>query len=168
VAKSDQFETGIKAFTLSLNKAIVPFAFMFAPGIMLLRVVDGGETTVIGWADVADLGFFVPEVLIPVIGLFLGVVALGPTVIGYYYTTVSRSARALLAASSLLLMAPLALFDAAQGLLGLMQLRIAADTLLVDLSLRGVGFALFLALTVRNRRAMGEEKKKEEAATPTA
>jgi hypothetical protein len=40
--------------------------------------------------------------------------------------------------------------------------------MLVDLSLRGVGFALFLALTVQNRRAMGEEKKKEEAATPTA
>lgn len=36
--------------------------------------------------------------------------------------------------------------------------------MLVDLSLRGVGFAL----TVQNRRAMGEEKKKEEAATPTA
>ncbi|NHN46333.1 TRAP transporter permease [Halostella sp. JP-L12] len=168
VAKSDQFETGVKAFTLSLNKAIVPFAFMFAPGILLLRVTgSGGEASVVGWADVADLGFFVPEVVIPVIAMFLGVVALGPTVIGYYYTTVSRSTRALLAAASLLLMAPLALFDAAQGILGLMNLRIAADPLLVDLSLRAVGFAVFAALTVRNRRAMDEERA-EEAAAPAA
>ena len=167
VAKSDQFETGVKAFTLSLNKAIVPFAFMFAPGILLIRVADGGEASVIGWADVTELSFFIPEVVVPVICLFLGVVALGPTVIGYYYTTVSRSTRALLAAASILLMAPLALFDAVQGLLGLTSLRIAADPLLVDLSLRGVGFALFATLTLRNRRAMDEERT-EEAATPTA
>src|SRR5690606_23895459 len=61
VAKSDQFVTGIKAFVLSLNKVIVPFAFVFAPGIILFRG-DGADADLIGLADVADLGFFLPEV----------------------------------------------------------------------------------------------------------
>ncbi len=167
VAKSDQFVTGIKAFTLSLNKAMVPFAFVFAPGILLMRVTNGGEGTLIGWADVTDIGYFVPEVVIPVIGLFLGVLALGPTVIGYYYTDVSGVVRALLAVASVLLMVPLALFDVAQGLLTLAGTGIAVDPLVVDLTLRAVGLALFLALTVKNRRAMTAEPS-EDAATPTA
>jgi TRAP transporter 4TM/12TM fusion protein len=167
VAKSDQFTTGVKAFTLSLNKAMVPFAFVFAPGIMLMRVLDGGETTLIGWADVADLGYFLPEVVVPIVGLFLGVAALGPTVIGYYYTDVSRTDRGLLALASVLLMVPLALFDVVRGLLALGGMGVTADALTVDLTLRAAGLVLFLLLTLRNRRAMTAEAT-EEATTPTA
>lgn len=63
VAKSDPFETGVEAFTLSLNKAIVPFAFVLSPGILLIRGTGTGrEVNVLTLADITELGFFIPEV----------------------------------------------------------------------------------------------------------
>lgn len=144
VAKSDSFQTGVEAFSLSLNKAIVPFAFVFAPGILLLR--ETGQ--VIGLSDVTDIGYFVPEVVIPVVGLFVGVVALGPTVIGYLYTRVSNVERALFGVSALLLMAP--------GLL-LHPLGLAGGSVF-DLGLRGVGLILFFVLVLKNRHAPHPER----------
>ena len=54
IAKSDPFRTGTKAFSLSLNKAIVPFAFALTPGILLLRG-QNQDFRVINAADVAEL-----------------------------------------------------------------------------------------------------------------
>jgi TRAP-type uncharacterized transport system fused permease subunit len=169
IARSDQFETGVQAFALSLNKAIVPFAFVLTPGILLIRGVGiGEEVRVIGLADALDVGYFVPNVLLPVVGVFLGVVALGVTVIGYLYTDVSRGARALLAVVSLLLMAPLVLLEAATGLLALAGTPVALDPVAFDLALRGVGAIALAGFVVRNRRRADLEEAEAGAVADTA
>jgi TRAP transporter 4TM/12TM fusion protein len=159
VAKSDAFQTGIEAFSLSLNKAIVPFAFILAPGIVLLRpkanagsLPLGEQYRVVRLADFADISFVVLEVAIPVIGVFIGVVALAATVIGFVSAPVSRSRRVAFAVSSLLLMAPgLAVFGT-YDVLGLLGAGGGEMTLLLDVGLRAVGLALFAVLLVENRR----------------
>ena len=161
VAKSDPFDTGIEAFSLSLNKAIVPFAFVLSPGILLLRG-DGDAAHVLNAGDLADLGFVVPEVLIPVAAVFAGVMALGPTIIGYLYTDVGRVERVGFALAALLLMAPGLLFTPVATLAGVD----LAGSLLYDLALRGVGAAAFVGLAVRNRRAA--DAADEPAATAPA
>ncbi|WP_084510098.1 TRAP transporter permease [Haloplanus natans] len=161
VAKSDAFQTGIEAFSLSLNKAIVPFAFVLAPGLVLLRrepdaanLEVGEKYRVLGTADLFDLGYIIPEVVIPVVGLFLGVVALAATVIGYVYTPVSRLERGAFALSSLLLMAPGLGVRGALDVLGLVGIGGGGGSEVavgIDLALRGVGLALFVALLLGNR-----------------
>ncbi|MXR40670.1 TRAP transporter fused permease subunit [Halobaculum sp. WSA2] len=159
VAKSDPFETGVKAFSLSLNKAIVPFAFVLAPGVVLLREkADAAnlpvreQYRVVGFADLAELSYSVPEILIPVVGVFLGVVALGGTVIGTMYTRIGRVERAAFGLSSLLLMAPRLLSTAVFDLLGFVGVTVTVNALLLDLTLRAAGLIVFVALAVRNRR----------------
>ncbi|RDZ66268.1 C4-dicarboxylate ABC transporter permease [Haloferax sp. Atlit-12N] len=162
IARSNPFRTGTKAFSLSLNKAIVPFAFALTPGILLLRG-RGEAAAVITFADVAEIGYFVPEVVIPVAGVFIGVIGLGATVIGYLYSRVSQTERALFAFSAFLLMAPMLLLNAAFDLgsfLGLVGT--VPDTVAVDLAMRAVGGALFGALAVKNRR----ETRERAAPTP--
>ena len=166
VAKSEPFQTGIEAFSLSLNKAIVPFAFVLAPGILLLRV-QGETARVVNFGDLADLGFSVPHVLIPVLGMFVGVVALAATVIGYVYAEVDRGERALFALSSLLLMAPGLLVSGGYDVLELAGVASGETTLFVDLFLRGVGLALFAGLLVWNRRR-GTTRDGEPSGTPDA
>ncbi|WP_338730132.1 TRAP transporter fused permease subunit [Haladaptatus sp. DJG-WS-42] len=162
VAKSDPFETGVEAFSLSLNKAIVPFAFVLSPGILLIRGVGTGEEVhVIGLADVLDLGFFIPEVVLPIIAVFIGVVGLGATVIGYLYTDVSRTNRALFALSALLLMAPGMLTDVVDTIANTGELGT------VQLALRGVGLAMFVLLVVSNRRAAGPRAEGVSATSDT-
>ena len=158
LAKSDQFQTGVEAFSLSLNKAIVPFAFVLSPGILLLRG-SGEQVHVLGLADVADAGFFVPEVLVPILCVFVGVVGLAATVIGYLYTDVGRSERAAFAVAALLLMAPGLLFNVFFTLLGLLGVEVGIDPLALDLSFRFVGAVIFGLLVVQNRRRAGNESR---------
>ncbi|WP_144925083.1 TRAP transporter permease [Halorubrum salsamenti] len=164
VAKSDPFETGVKAFSLSLNKAIVPFAFVLAPGIVLLREKSNAAELplreryrVIGFEDLAELSYSVPEIIIPVVGVFLGVIALGATIIGTLYTRVGRVGRIGFALSSLLLMAPGLLSTSVFDVLGLVGVTVSVNALLLDVTLRGVGLALFVLFTVRNRRTFDGE-----------
>jgi TRAP transporter 4TM/12TM fusion protein len=164
VAKSDAFQTGIEAFSLSLNKAIVPFAFILAPGILLIRVEDGAAR-VITFADVADVTFFLPEVVVPVVGVFVGVIALAATVIGFVHSRVSRSRRIAFAVSSLLLMAPGLAVSGLYDILGLVGVAGGEVTLAIDLALRAVGLALFAALVTENRRR-GTPSAVEETAEP--
>ena len=159
VAKSDAFQTGIEAFSLSLNKAIVPFAFILAPGIVLLRrkgnadaLPLGEQYRVVRLADFADPGFAVFEVVIPVLGVFIGVVALAATVIGYVSAPVSRSRRIAFAVSSLLLMAPGLAVSGTYDVLGLVGMGGGEMTLALDVALRAVGLVLFAVLLVENRR----------------
>jgi len=105
IAKSDPFETGKTAFLLSLNKILVPFAFVFAPGILLLRSREE-DASIITMADITDLGFFLPEVVAPVIAMFAGVYALGVAIIGYYHADVSRVSRVLLLVAAVFLSVP--------------------------------------------------------------
>ncbi|MCG1002540.1 MULTISPECIES: TRAP transporter permease [Halobacterium] len=171
VAKSDPFQTGVKAFSLSLNKAIVPFAFVLAPGIVLLREkANAAELPlreryrVVNFSDLAELSYSVPEILVPIVGVFLGVVALGATVIGTLYTKVERLERAGFALSSLLLMAPGMLSTSVFDLLGFAGITVSVNALLLDLTLRGVGFLLFVALTLKNKRELGSTGETPEAA----
>ena len=164
VAKSDPFETGIKAFSLSLNKAVVPFAFVLAPGIVLLRRKANAaelpirdQYRVVGLSDLTELSYSVPEIIIPVIGVFLGVIGLGATVIGTLYTRVDSIGRGGFAVSSLLLMAPRLLSETVFDLLSVAGVSISVDTLLLDLTLRAVGFVIFATLVVRNRRKYNDE-----------
>jgi TRAP transporter 4TM/12TM fusion protein len=161
VAKSDAFQTGIEAFSLSLNKAIVPFAFVLTPGIVLLRrepnatdLEVGEKYHVLGVADLFDVAYVVPEVLVPVVCVFLGVVALAATVIGYVYAPVSRPERAAFALSSLLLMAPALGVRGVLDVLGIVGIGSGGTgevSLTVDIALRGVGLVLFVALLFANR-----------------
>jgi TRAP-type uncharacterized transport system fused permease subunit len=164
VAKSDPFETGVKAFSLSLNKAIVPFAFVLAPGIVLLREKANADDLplrdqyrVVNFSDLAELSYSVPEILIPVAGVFLGVIALGATIIGTLYARVDRFGRIAFALSSLLLMAPGLLSTSVFDVLGLAGVTVSVNALLLDVTLRGVGLALFVLFTLRNRRAFEGE-----------
>jgi TRAP transporter 4TM/12TM fusion protein len=166
VAKSDPFKTGVKAFSLSLNKAIVPFAFVLAPGIVLLREKAGAADLplreryrVVNIADLTELSYSVPEILVPVVGMFLGVVALGATVIGTLYDDVNRTERTGFAMSSVLLMAPGLLSTAVFDLLGFVGVSVSVNALVLDLGLRATGLILFFALALKNRR--------ESAAAPT-
>ncbi|NUE02611.1 TRAP transporter permease [Halorubraceae archaeon YAN] len=159
VAKADEFATGVTAFLLSLNKVMVPFAFIFAPGVLLLRQVDG-EWTVIGLSDMLDVGFFIPEVLIPIAGVFAGVWALGVTIIGYYNSEVTGVDRALFSVSSLLLMVPALILLPAETVFSLAGVSVSLHTLTFDLIFRGLGAALLVGLIVRNR-----DGKKEDQAT---
>ncbi|WP_224333423.1 TRAP transporter permease [Haloprofundus halobius] len=168
VAKSDPFKTGVEAFTLSLNKAVVPFAFVFSPGILLIRGQSTEQYHIINFADVADLGYFVPEVVVPIVGLFLGVFALGPTIIGYLYSPVGSVERSLFALSSILLMAPQMLLNPLFTILSGAGMSVGVEILTLDLLLRLVGGVLLGALTLRNRRQMdGARAEPSSSATTT-
>jgi TRAP-type uncharacterized transport system fused permease subunit len=159
VAKSDPFETGLKAFSLSLNKAIVPFAFVLAPGIVLLRKKSNAAELplreryrVIEFADLLDLSYAIPEIAIPIIGVFIGVVALGVTVIGTLYTEVSTIERIGFATSSLILMSPQLLWTLIIDILTLLGTSLMMTGSVIELILRGIGLALFVILATRNRK----------------
>jgi TRAP transporter 4TM/12TM fusion protein len=158
VAKADAFETGRMAFMLSLNKILVPFAFVFAPGILLIR---GGDTAS-GWgvmtlADFADLGFFIPEVLIPVVGMFAGVYALGAAIIGYYRTDVSRFERIGFGVAALFLSVPGMLLMPAETIAGIAGIDVTLYTVTIDVAVRAIGGVMLVALAAKNRR-QAEEK----------
>ncbi len=166
IAKSDPFETGKTAFLLSLNKILVPFAFVFAPGILLLRSREEGSS-IITMADVTDLGFFLPEVVAPIIAMFAGVYALGVAIIGYYHTDVSRVSRTLLLVAAVLLSVPgMVLLPLSTGV-GLFGPEVALYTLTNDLVLRGIGGAMLVVGLIRNRRRAAAEPDSDVATEPT-
>jgi TRAP-type uncharacterized transport system fused permease subunit len=72
VAGSDPFKTGFRAFSLSSAKACVPFAFIYAPAVLLMPwLLD--PTAEFDWLWLAQCS----------VTLILGVSALGATVVGY-------------------------------------------------------------------------------------
>ncbi|MFD1565310.1 TRAP transporter permease [Haloarchaeobius amylolyticus] len=157
VAKADELKTATAAFLLSLNKILVPFAFVFSPGILLARNVNG-EWGLIGWSDVTDLGFFLPEVVVPILGMFLGVYALGVTIIGYQYSSVGAGKRALYAIASILLMVPEVPLLVLEGVLALVGVSTGLTGLSATLLLRMLGLAILVSLSHRNyTRPSGSE-----------
>ena len=169
IAKSDPIQTCIQAFLLSLNKILVPFAFVFAPGILLIRDWDAqaGELTLAGWSDITDVGYFVPEVLIPVVAVFVGVYGLAIAIIGYYRASVSRPARAAFGVSALFLSVPGMLLLPAGTALGLAGIDVTLFTPTMDLALRGAGGLLFVALILRNiRKAARRDESEDEPESP--
>ncbi|MDZ5812064.1 TRAP transporter fused permease subunit [Halorubrum sp. AD140] len=157
IAKSDPFDTGKQAFLLSLNKILVPFAFVFSPGILLIRTTEGQGSVLTG-ADVADLGFFLPEVVVPILATFAGVYALGVAIIGYYQADVRPGSRASLVAAAVLLSVPGMVLLPASAALGLVGVDASLYTVTNDVAARAVGAAILVVALVRNRRrARGEE-----------
>ncbi len=158
VAKADEMKTAVIAFLLSLNKVLVPFAFVFSQGILLHR--DG---EVMSASDFTDLGFVLPEVVVPVLGMFLGVYALGVTIIGYQYATVDDVERALYSVASVFLMVPEIPLLIAEGLLAMLGIPSALTIFAVTFPLRLVGLAILVGLSYQNR-----SRTPETAGEPTA
>ncbi len=69
IAKSNQFWTGVEAFKISLNKLMVPFAFVYSPSILLLGI---------NWASPMSLG----GAAFDISTMFIGILALHASVIG--------------------------------------------------------------------------------------
>ncbi|QLD89962.1 TRAP transporter permease [Natronomonas salina] len=157
IAKSDAFETGRQAFLLSLNKIMVPFAFIFAPGIMLIRVDSVQDFAVLTASDVADVGYFLPEVVVPILGMFAGVYALGPAIIGYYRTYVSRAERVAFTLAALFLSVPGVLLMPAETVVGMVGIQATLYTVPIDVAVRVAGAVLLGGLVVKNRRRADEE-----------
>ncbi|GAB7018179.1 TRAP transporter permease [Halostagnicola bangensis] len=165
VAKANEMQTAVIAFMLSLNKVLVPFAFVLSPGILFYREVDG-EWGLIGWADVANLGYFLPEVVVPVLGMFLGVYALAVTIIGYQYAPVSQARRALYSIASILLMVPEIPLLLTQDLLGLLGIPSYLLIFEITFPLRIIGLVLLVGLSYANRTKGTEETAEPTPATP--
>jgi TRAP-type uncharacterized transport system fused permease subunit len=72
VAGSDPFRTGFRAFSLSLAKSFVPFAFIYAPIVLLMPWLLKPEVT-FDWVWYIQVAFT----------LWLGVMSLGAVVVGY-------------------------------------------------------------------------------------
>ncbi|UPM42756.1 TRAP transporter permease [Halocatena salina] len=159
VAKADEFATATKAFLLSLNKILVPFAFVFSPGILLLRQTDNGAR-VLTASDVTSLSYFVPEVVIPILGMFLGVYALGVTIIGHQYASIDRFERVAYAIASILLMVPDLSLLVADELLGLFGLPGPVTAFYMTGGLRLVGLIMLALLSFRNRSRVPDEEPK--------
>ncbi|WP_435095061.1 TRAP transporter permease [Halorubrum sp. N11] len=161
IAKSDPFATGKQAFLLSLNKILVPFAFVFSPGILLLRTTEG-EGAILTGADFADLGFFLPEVVAPILAVFAGVYALGVAIIGYYHTDVRLGSRVSLIAAAVLLSVPGMVLLPASTAFGLVGVDVALYSITNELIARGVGAAILAIGLVRNRRRAGGDDYEED------
>jgi TRAP transporter 4TM/12TM fusion protein len=150
VAKADEFETAKKAFLLSLNKLLVPFAFVFSQGILLLRTGENG-ISIVSLSDIADLGYFFPEVLVPILGLFLGIYALGVTIIGYQFEKVNGFKRVLYGISAVFLTVPELFLLPAAGIVSLFT-SVSLTGFAVTFPVRAIGFGLLAALSLLNRR----------------
>jgi TRAP-type uncharacterized transport system fused permease subunit len=73
VAGSDPFKTGFRAFSLSLAKTFVPFAFIYAPIVLLMPWLLNPDVT-FDWLWFIQCAFT----------LWLGVMSMGATVVGYF------------------------------------------------------------------------------------
>jgi TRAP-type uncharacterized transport system fused permease subunit len=73
ISGADPFKTGFTAFSLSLTKIYIPFAFVYAPIILWLpRLLD------------PTAAFDLPWFIFVVGTIFIGVIAMGATIIGYF------------------------------------------------------------------------------------
>jgi TRAP-type uncharacterized transport system fused permease subunit len=108
-------------------------------------------------ADFADLGFFIPEVLIPVVGMFAGVYALGAAIIGYYRTDVSRFERIGFGVAALFLSVPGMLLMPAETIAGIAGIDVTLYTVTIDVAVRAIGGAMLVALAAKNRRQANEK-----------
>ncbi|WP_247003456.1 TRAP transporter permease [Halosolutus gelatinilyticus] len=166
VAKAEELKTATIAFLLSLNKILVPFAFVFSPGILLIRG-DVDDWSIVGWADVADVGFFLPEVVVPVLGMFLGIYALGVTIIGYQYASVSPTERGIYSIASILLMVPEIPLLIAEGVFALFGIPSLLTIFVITLPLRVVGLALLVGISYRNHTRASLEEADADVAPQT-
>jgi TRAP transporter 4TM/12TM fusion protein len=112
MANADPFKTGNTAFRLALGKALVPFVFVYSPSMLLVAK-----------------GFSWSEFVLATGGCVTGIVLLSAAFSGWLLTRTQGWERALLAISSILLIAP-ELWSSVVGLV------IAAPVFLVQWSRR--------------------------------
>jgi TRAP transporter 4TM/12TM fusion protein len=93
IAKSNQFWTGIEAFKISLNKLMVPFAFVYSPSILMLGI---------NWSSPMSLG----GAAFDISTMFIGILALHASVMGYWMTHMGKLERAIMFAAALGLIFP--------------------------------------------------------------
>ncbi|MGA9141554.1 MAG: TRAP transporter permease [Methanocella sp.] len=93
IAKSNQFWTGIEAFKISLNKLMVPFAFVYSPSILLLGI---------NWSSPMSLG----GAAFDISTMFIGILALHASVMGYWMTHMSKLERLIMFVAALGLIFP--------------------------------------------------------------
>lgn len=93
IAQSNTFRTGVEAFKISLNKMMVPFAFVYSPAILLLGI-DWGSMTSVGGAAF-DIGT-----------IFIGIICLQASLSGYLLTNCMKIERLFLFAAALGLIFP--------------------------------------------------------------
>jgi TRAP-type uncharacterized transport system fused permease subunit len=93
IAKSDQFRTGIEAFKISLNKLMVPFAFVYSPSILLLGIA---------WGDPMSIG----NAAFNIGTMFIGILALHASVTGYWMTHMKMWERLVMFGAALILIFP--------------------------------------------------------------
>jgi TRAP transporter 4TM/12TM fusion protein len=89
MANADPFKTGNTAFRLALGKALVPFVFVYSPSMLLVAK-----------------GFSWSELILSTGGCILGIVLLSAAFSGFFLARTRSWERALLAISSILLIAP--------------------------------------------------------------
>ena len=135
--------------------------------MLLVREWDGdGGVTLVSAADLLEPGYVLPEVAIPIAGLFAGVYAMGVAIIGYRSASVPDTERVLYAVAPILLMVPALFLSPAETLVG-----IETGGTSVGLVARGVGGVLLAALVIRDRRREREAELDPDAgvdATPPA
>ncbi len=93
IAKSNQFWTGVEAFKISLNKLLVPFAFVFSPAILLLGINFNDPMSI------ASAAF-------DIVTIFIGIICLQISLSGYFITNCTRVERLFMFAAALALIYP--------------------------------------------------------------
>jgi TRAP transporter 4TM/12TM fusion protein len=93
IANSNQFKTGIEAFKMSLNKFMVPFAFVYSPAILFLGI-DWGSPVSIGWAA------------FDIVTIFIGIICLHASLTKYLLTHCTTLEQVFLFAGALGLIIP--------------------------------------------------------------
>lgn len=93
IAGSDQFWTGMESFAISLNKLLVPFAFVYSPSILLLGI---------NWSDF----WSVSAALFDISTIFIGIICLQAALSGWLLTRAGTVERIFLATAGLSLIFP--------------------------------------------------------------
>ncbi|WP_158308838.1 TRAP transporter permease [Methanocella arvoryzae] len=93
IAKSNQFKTGIEAFKISMNKAMVPFAFVYSPAILLLGI---------DWASPLSVG----SAAFDIATMFMGILCLQIALTGFWMANLSKIERAAMIIAALALIFP--------------------------------------------------------------
>lgn len=93
IAKSNQFQTGLEAFKISMNKAMVPFAFVYSPAILLIGI---------NWSSIWSVG----GAAFDIATMFMGILCLQIALTGYWLTHMPKIERAALFIAALVLIYP--------------------------------------------------------------
>jgi TRAP transporter 4TM/12TM fusion protein len=93
IAQSNTFSTGVEAFKISLNKLMVPFAFVYSPAILLIGI---------DWGSIGSVG----SAAFDISTIFIGIICLQVSLSGYFLTNCTKIERIFMFAAALGLIFP--------------------------------------------------------------